>query len=163
MMKDRMPMEPSRQALGRSCFSVCLSVAALVLQLQAAPGVAHAQAQAPAQAPAAAQEDELFSKAYIACMTKAAGVTVAMRACMGTELKLQDKRLNVAYQKLMGQQQAGLKNQLLEAQRAWLKFRDLNCAYHAGMQGGTMSAAVSDDCHLSSTAARARELESAIQ
>lgn len=163
-MKDHMSMEPSRKTLGRSCLSASLLVAALML-LHAASGVAHAQAQAQAQAqaPAAAQEEELFSKAYIACMTKAAGVTASMRACMGTELKLQDKRLNVAYQKLMGQQQAGLKNQLLEAQRAWLRFRDLNCAYHAGMQGGTMSAAVSDDCHLSSTAARARELESAIQ
>ena len=75
--------------------------------------------------------------------------------------KVNDK--SISFDELMGQQQAGLKNQLLEAQRAWLKFRDLNCASHAGMQGGTMSAAVSDDCHLSSTAARARELESAIQ
>lgn len=123
----------------------------------AALGVAQAQAQAQAA------EDDLFTKAYHACMTKSGGVTASMRACMATELKLQDKRLNVAYQKLMGQQQGAQKTQLQEAQRAWLRFRDLNCAYHAGLQGGTMSAAVGDDCHLSSTAARARELESVIQ
>ncbi|MGB0126460.1 MAG: lysozyme inhibitor LprI family protein [Rhodocyclaceae bacterium] len=47
-----------------------------------------------------------------------------------------------------------------EAQRAWIKFRDANCDFYYDPEGGSLARVSANDCMMSSTARRAKELES---
>jgi uncharacterized protein YecT (DUF1311 family) len=51
------------------------------------------------------------------------------------------------------------KTQLLEAQRAWIKFRDVNCSFYLDPDGGTLARVSANDCVMTTTASRAVELE----
>jgi uncharacterized protein YecT (DUF1311 family) len=92
-------------------------------------------------------------------MNKSNGVTSAMIDCIVAETKMQDARMNKAYKALVAELTSSRKSQLLTAQRAWLKFRDANCDYYADPDGGTMARVSSNDCVMSATASRAKELE----
>ena len=92
-------------------------------------------------------------------MDKSGGVTVDMLNCISAETELQDARLNKAYKEVMAQLSPVRKKQLKDAQRAWLKYRDANCNFYADEDGGSMATIASNDCFLSATASRARELE----
>ncbi len=52
-----------------------------------------------------------------------------MNACEGKKLDKADTELNEVYAKLSKKVSAGGKAKLLEAQRAWLKYRDEQCAF----------------------------------
>ena len=51
--------------------------------------------------------------------------TVGMHGCYGNSIKMWDKALNQHYSQLIGVLEAQGKEDLKQAQRAWLKFRDL--------------------------------------
>jgi uncharacterized protein YecT (DUF1311 family) len=51
------------------------------------------------------------------------------------------------------------KGVLLEAQRAWIRFRDTNCAFWDDPTGGQSAAVTAKECILTMTADRASELE----
>lgn len=93
-----------------------------------------------------------------ACLDKAGGVTSSMVECILTETKVQDARLNVNYKKLLSTSAPGRKNALLEAQRAWIRYRDLNCKFYDDPDGGSMARIDSNDCVMRTTAERAKEL-----
>ena len=101
-----------------------------------------------------------LSKQYTACMDKAGGTTFGMIECISTETQHQDGQLNKAYKALMAELLPARKAQLLEAQRAWIKYRDANCAFHDDPDGGTLARVNANSCMLTATAGRARELES---
>lgn len=105
-----------------------------------------------------AQEASL-SKQFDACMDKSGGVTQSMVECMVAETKRHDARLNKAYKALMGSLTPERQKQLQEAQRAWLKFRDTNCAFYYDPDGGTLARVEANDCVMNMTANRAKELE----
>jgi uncharacterized protein YecT (DUF1311 family) len=105
-----------------------------------------------------AQEASL-SKQFEACMDKSGGVTQGMVECMVAETKRHDARLNKAYKALMGSLNPERQKQLQEAQRAWLKFRDTNCAFYYDPDGGTLARVEANDCVMNMTANRAKELE----
>ena len=110
--------------------------------------------------PHAASAVELgSSKQFSTCMDKSGGVTSGMIECITTENKLQDARLNKAYKALSADLQPVRKTQLLEAQRAWIKFRDTNCSFYADPDGGSMARVSANDCVMRATTERARELE----
>jgi uncharacterized protein YecT (DUF1311 family) len=50
-------------------------------------------------------------------------------ACYEAELQIQDRRLNVVYQRVQRANTPELKQALLKGQRAWLIFRDAWCSY----------------------------------
>ena len=100
-----------------------------------------------------------FSKAYNACMDKSGGVTASMLDCASAELKLQDARLNKAYQALAAELSPERKTQLRDVQRQWIEFRRANCAFYADPGGGTSAGVAASSCFLSATATRAEELE----
>ena len=50
-----------------------------------------------------------------------------MQDCIAEEFEHQDRRLNTAYQALMGSVSAETRTQLRDAQRKWIAFRDANC------------------------------------
>jgi uncharacterized protein YecT (DUF1311 family) len=108
----------------------------------------------------ASADDSGLTKQYSTCMDNSGGVTANMLSCISTETKIQDARLNKAYKELMAQLSPSRKKQRLDAQRAWLKFRDANCNFYADPDGGTIASVNSSDCFMSATASRAKELES---
>jgi uncharacterized protein YecT (DUF1311 family) len=109
--------------------------------------------------PALAAADSDMTKEYLACMDKAKGVTAEMIDCISAETARQDARLNANYKKLMLKLSAKRKKTLLEAQRTWIKFRDLNCELYYDPDGGTAARLAGSDCFLQATADRAKELK----
>ena len=119
-----------------------------------------AWALAAATMPLAAHAQEInLTKQFSVCMDKADGVTQNMVECIDAEIKLQDARLNKAYKALVADLNPERKKQLLEAQRAWLKFRDTNCAFYFDPEGGTIARVQAVDCMMTMTANRATEHE----
>jgi len=100
------------------------------------------------------------SKQFSVCMDKSGGITMNMIDCMTEENKLQDARLNKAYKSLIAELPPARKTQLLEAQRAWIKFRDANCDFYYDPDGGSMARVSASDCVMRTTTERVRELES---
>ena len=90
--------------------------------------------------------DSDMTQEYLSCMDKSNGNTAAMTDCISAETARQDARLNENYKRLISKVSTKRKNTLLEAQRAWLKFRDANCRFYSDPEGGT--AALSNQ-HLS--------------
>ena len=109
--------------------------------------------------PALAAADSDMTQEYLTCMDKSKGVTSEMIDCMSAETARQDARLNANYKKLLAKLSAKRKKTLLDAQRAWIKFRDLNCEFYYDPDGGTAARLASNDCFLQATADRAKELK----
>jgi uncharacterized protein YecT (DUF1311 family) len=106
----------------------------------------------------AASETDM-SKQYTTCMDKANGANPDMIDCIMAEAKQQDARLNENYKRLMSKLSEERKKTLLEAQRAWIRFRDANCAFWDDPAGGQSAAITAKECFLTMTADRASELE----
>jgi uncharacterized protein YecT (DUF1311 family) len=109
-------------------------------------------------APALAAADSEMSQEYLECIDRSNGVTSEMLECIGAELTRQDARLNENYKRLMSKLSAKRKEGLLEAQRAWIKFRDANCSFYYDPEGGSAAHLAGNGCSLNSTADRATEL-----
>jgi len=109
--------------------------------------------------PALAAADSDMTQEYLTCMDKSQGVTPEMIDCMSAETARQDARLNENYKRLMSKVSAKRKKTLLEAQRAWIKFRDVNCSFYYDPDGGTAARLAGSDCFLQATADRAKELK----
>lgn|SRR5262245_59597973 len=104
-----------------------------------------------------AADDADMTKEYHACMEKAAGVTAEMLDCIAAEMDRQDARLNENYKTLMSKVSKKRKSQLQEAQRAWIRFRELNCSFY-GTEGSIAQVEV-NDCYLDATTDRVKELK----
>lgn len=110
-------------------------------------------------AASAQNADALLSKQYTACIGQRTGTTEEMVDCTTAETKRQDTRLNRAYQAAMALQSPERKKQLQAAQRAWIQFRDANCNFYYDPNGGSLARISGNDCMMTSTAQRAKELE----
>lgn len=108
-------------------------------------------------------QDAGLSKQFNACMDKSGGVTQSMVECIGAETQRQDARLNKVYKTLAANLSPERKKQLQEAQRAWIKFRDANCGFYYDPDGGTMARVSANDCVMTMTSNRAKELENLTQ
>ncbi|WP_235548550.1 lysozyme inhibitor LprI family protein [Noviherbaspirillum sp. Root189] len=107
------------------------------------------------------EADLKFSKEYDSCMDKSGGVTVDMRACIHNELERQDVRLNRVYQKYSASLVPNVLKSLREAQRAWIQYRNKDCAWAgAPDENATLGPLIIDGCHLDMTVRRANEFES---
>ena len=107
----------------------------------------------------AAAQDVGLTKQFSVCMDKSNGVTSNMIDCLAAESKRQGTRLNKAYKELMDQVSPERKKQLQVAQGAWITYRDENCKFYYDPEGGTIATVNANDCFMSATAARAKELE----
>jgi uncharacterized protein YecT (DUF1311 family) len=71
----------------------------------------------------------------------------------------EDKKLNQAYKKLLPKLSASRKQKLINAQQAWIKFRDTSCDFERSeVEGGSMSPTVYYGCMESLTKQRTKEL-----
>jgi uncharacterized protein YecT (DUF1311 family) len=85
-----------------------------------------------------------------------------LNKCAVDNLKSADKALNEAYQALTAKQvEAASKQRLKAAQRAWIAFRDRECAFEVGPQegGGTIWPMENSGCLEEITATRIRTLK----
>ncbi|OPA85330.1 hypothetical protein BFW88_23090 [Pseudomonas fluorescens] len=103
---------------------------------------------------AAATENPALKK----CMD-GADTTADMVTCNIKETKVQDTRLNKAYQTALAAQEGNRKQQLQDVQRLWIKYRDANCQFIGSATGGTIDQVNGTGCVLDMTQARAQELE----
>ena len=84
-----------------------------------------------------------------------------LNACAGDNLRIADASLNTLYARLMAEQDnAAAKAQLREVERAWIAYRDKECAFEVGPQadGGSIWPMEMSNCLEEKTAARIREL-----
>lgn len=76
------------------------------------------------------------------------------------ELKHQDTRLNIAYEKIMGEISSDRRKQLRDIQRLWIKYRDAKCGFYiSSTESETLDVSAANQCILSTTALRVKELE----
>lgn len=94
-----------------------------------------------------------------ACLEKAGGVHFEMLTCARDEYQRQDARLNAAYKKATTDISPVRQNQLLEAQRAWVKYRDAYALFLYDPDGGQIAQLDSNTWMVTATASRANELE----
>ena len=81
------------------------------------------------------------------------------------EYKKVDKELNFVYNKLKKELNETDQKNLIESQKAWIKFRDLNCKFKSqdpGNGGGPYENKMKIDCLIQSTIERTKELENLI-
>ncbi|UCI30370.1 lysozyme inhibitor LprI family protein [Mesorhizobium sp. B4-1-4] len=82
-----------------------------------------------------------------------------MNICAGEDYQAADARLNKAYQDLIGSDDADDKRLLQAAQRAWIAFRDVECAHTtAASQGGSIHALEVSQCLTRLTNERIKQL-----
>ena len=86
------------------------------------------------------------------------GSTAEMVDCLAVKTARWDKRMTIAYQRVMKDAPAQQREQLRAAQRLWIQYRDANCLYY-GMGEGTIARVDAGECMRSMTEARAKELE----
>lgn len=111
---------------------------------------------------AQAQDDVKLSPAYERCMDKPENsTTYGILKCGDAEIEFQDARLNKAYKADMADlaDSPEVKAALLKAQRAWIAFRDADCATVWALSGGTIRPIYMQNCYLQHTARRAQALE----
>ena len=103
--------------------------------------------------------DREMTQEYSTCMDRSKGVTVEMTSCILAETVRQDARLNEIYKKLLSKLSEEQRKALLDAQRAWIQFRDANCSFYNDPKGGTAAHLSANECILNATADRAKELQ----
>jgi uncharacterized protein YecT (DUF1311 family) len=117
----------------------------------------------PALADPAAPTDPVqarYTPAFDKCLAAPDGQsTMGMIECTQKEDDLQDARLNAAYKKAMTGLNARQKAKLLAAQRAWIVFRDAECASYQDEDWGTVSRVLAAGCVLHMTVQRTMDLE----
>lgn len=90
--------------------------------------------------------------------TSCDGNTFQMVECLKAKTAQWDNRLNVAYQQALKDAVPQQREQLRNAQRLWIGYRDANCLYY-GLGEGTIARLDAGECMRSMTEARAKELE----
>ena len=87
---------------------------------------------------------------------------IEMNACFGRDLQRADSRLNGAYAKRLDgmRDDPGGARLLRDAERAWMDFRDKNCAFLAhGEEGGSVYSTMLATCRITMTEARTKEIQ----
>ena len=87
-----------------------------------------------------------------------------MRECEGIRLKAADDSLNKNYAELRTILDAGSKNEIKQAQLAWIAFRDAECVFSSDVnKGGTLGRLSEMSCLTRLTKKRASELKNEYQ
>jgi uncharacterized protein YecT (DUF1311 family) len=72
---------------------------------------------------------------FYTCIDKAGSDTIAIGACLSTEKTTQDARLNTTYKALLGKLHGKARDQLISAERAWLKFQNEDGTFQSLLYG----------------------------
>lgn len=83
-----------------------------------------------------------------------------MTQCAGQAYSAADKKLNLAYNEYRARLSAEQKKKLAQAQLAWVKYRDLSCAFESsGAEGGSAYPMVRSGCLAAKTESRLKEIK----
>jgi uncharacterized protein YecT (DUF1311 family) len=86
-----------------------------------------------------------------------------MNVCEGEKFKKADAALNDAYARLAKKVSAEGRTKLVETQRAWLKYRDQQCAFETlGTMGGSIHGMVAAICQTALTEAQTKRLRAQV-
>ena len=86
--------------------------------------------------------------------------TTAMKVCAGENYKKADKKLNQVYQQLKPKLRISQQNRLIDAQRAWIQFRDKSCAFEGAFaEGGSLEPVLKTSCLTDVTEQRVKDLQ----
>ena len=102
-----------------------------------------------------------FSNQYTTCLKNKISDS-EITDCTIKEATQQDKILTQSYQKLMSSLSGNQKSNLLNSQRAWVKYRELETKRLSEATGGTADAVNASSFYLDFTAQRANEIQSEI-
>lgn len=103
----------------------------------------------------------LCSGAALADDCDQATTQLELNQCSAGEYQKADKTLNETYKKVMARASASQRDMLKEAQNAWLKVRDADCAFiSSGVEGGSVQPMVHNQCLADKTNDRNAYLES---
>ena len=87
-----------------------------------------------------------------------------MNLCATDRYQAADAEMNRAYAQLRAAIDAEERSALLDAQRAWLRFRDAHCAFEAaGFRGGSMQPMIEANCLAAVTRDRTKQLKDALE
>lgn len=109
--------------------------------------------------PCLAQVEAKLSSTFDKCMEQAAAVDPRMIECYGAEIALQDRRMNLAYRKVLTKLDPDRRKALVGVQRQWLRYTDANCDFYYDPHGGTAARMAANECSIRARGARATELE----
>ncbi|AJY50837.1 protein of unknown function DUF1311 [Halomonas sp. KO116] len=115
----------------------------------------------PVAATAQSSTEDEYAARFGKCMDASGGVTVEILNCIADEIATQDALLNGAYSDARRDLSEERQQVLLNAQRHWINYRDVNCDFYANI-GGTLAQIASNECFLRETAERAAELENMV-
>lgn len=114
----------------------------------------------PAMAADKTAVETRYTPAFQTCLDSPDGSsTMGMVQCIDGELKIQDAALNTAYRSLVADMTPDQKSGLQKAQRAWIAFRDADCAARYSPDWGSISTITANMCVLQRTVERTLELE----
>lgn len=86
--------------------------------------------------------------------------TSEMRVCAGQSYEKADNKLNQVYGQLKPRLGASQQKILINAQRAWIQFRDESCAFEGAFaEGGTLEPVLKMNCLADVTEQRVKDLE----
>jgi uncharacterized protein YecT (DUF1311 family) len=93
-----------------------------------------------------------------------ANTQAEMNICAGNEYKTADAALNRVYQQLVAMLDSAEKDQLKEAQAAWIKYRDADCDFVGDQyKGGSIRPMIHGLCLADVTRNRTAELRNQIK
>lgn len=96
---------------------------------------------------------------------KNAKTQVEMNYCAHKDFKAADAELNKVYRQLRSKYKGDpQENQLIDAQLAWLKFRDMDCKFSADrFKGGSIAPLIYSGCQRGLTIERIRSLKNYLE
>lgn len=96
---------------------------------------------------------------FASCQKRANGVESELKVCAAAEIERRDATLNGLYQSLIGKVGAPRQPALRAAERAWVSFRDAECAFQMSAEaGGSNASLLASTCRLELTARRTEDL-----
>lgn len=146
-----------------------MKMTAIAMILTASAGVANAQQVNPqtvrncfAAAGPGVTAPSCLGQASNTCQAQGHDTTIGISACIQAETAVWDTLLNETYKRVRSELRArggALPDQLLAAQRAWITYRDAECALDYARWGdGSIRTIVGANCMMLETAERALEL-----
>jgi len=100
-----------------------------------------------------------FSKFFYECERERSETTAGMSSCFEEELKEQDKRLNVEYQKAKASIQPFRIDSLKSVQKKWIVYRDSKCDFFFHKESGSSGSLDRQECLIKETISRTKELK----
>ncbi|MEL6459025.1 MAG: lysozyme inhibitor LprI family protein [Cyanobacteria bacterium J06621_15] len=86
--------------------------------------------------------------------------TYEMKVCAGQSYEKADKNLNQVYRQLKPKLVRSQQNKLVNAQRAWIQFRDKSCKFEGDFaEGGTLQPVLEMNCLADVTEQRVKDLQ----